>query len=81
MSLARRGVKKSEETRRRMSEAKLQLPDESWKRLISESKLGKTRHYFQMRREYRALKAVCDRLPRLVRAPRVPLRLTRPRVL
>lgn len=41
-----------------MSESKLQDPDKSWKRLISEAKLGKTRHYFQMRREYRALKAV-----------------------
>lgn len=57
MSVARKGVKKSEETKRRMSEAKLNLPDKSWKKLISESKKGKTRHYFQMRREYRALKA------------------------
>lgn len=41
-----------------MSESKLRDPDKSWKLLISEAKRGKTRHYLQMRREYRALKAV-----------------------
>lgn len=56
MSIARRGVKKSEDTRRRMSEAKLNRPDgATWPQLISESKLGKTKEYFQMRREFRAL--------------------------
>jgi hypothetical protein len=44
-----------------MSESKVHHPDKSWKRLISEAKLGKTRQYFQMRREYRALKAVGSR--------------------
>jgi hypothetical protein len=56
MSLSRRGVKKSEETRRRMSEGKLNRPtDDTWPKRIAESKRGKTREYFQMRREFRAL--------------------------
>lgn len=58
MSVAHAGVPKSEETRKRMSEAKLNDPDKSWKRRISETKIGRTNKYYQMRREYRALKAV-----------------------
>lgn len=45
-----------------MSESKLRDPDKSWKLLISEAKRGKTRQDLQMRREYRALKAVSTRL-------------------
>lgn len=56
MSVARKGSKLTEETKRKMSLAKLQRPDnDNWPRLISESKKGKTREYFQMRREFRAL--------------------------
>lgn len=56
MSIARKGVPRSEETRRRMSAAKLNRPEgDDWPRLISESKKGKTKDYFQIRREFRAL--------------------------
>lgn len=56
MSYSRRGVRKSEETKLRMSEAKLNRPpNDSWPRLISESKKGKSMEYFRMRREFRAL--------------------------
>lgn len=56
MSVARKGVPRTEETRKRMSAAKRNRPEgDEWPRLISESKKGKTREYFQMRREFRAL--------------------------
>lgn len=56
MSVARKGMVMSEETRRRMSVAKRERPlGDDWPRLISESKKGKTRQYFAMRREFRAL--------------------------
>lgn len=56
MSMARRGVKFSDETRKRMSDSKLVRPEgDTWPHLISESKRGKTREYFKMRREFRAL--------------------------
>jgi hypothetical protein len=76
MSYARRGVKKSDVTRRRMSEAKLDRPDgDTWPLLISRSKKGKSRQYFALRREFRALhrdlklwsdnyRAINGRLPR-----------------
>lgn len=56
MSLARKGQAISESTKRKMSQAKLKRPDgDNWPRLISESKRGKTKEYFAMRRELRAL--------------------------
>jgi hypothetical protein len=56
MSLSRRGVKKSDETRQRMSDGKLNRPsDDTWPKRIAAGKKGKTREYFQMRREFRAL--------------------------
>lgn len=56
MSISRKGVPKSEETRRKMSTAKLKRPEgDDWPKLISEGKRGKTREYFQIRREFRAL--------------------------
>lgn len=56
MSVARRGVPKSAETRRRMSEARQGgEATDSWRMAISEGKKGKTKEYFQMRREFRAL--------------------------
>lgn len=56
MSVSRKGVPKSEETRRRMSAAKLKRPEgDDWPKLISEGKRGKTKQYFQIRREFRAL--------------------------
>lgn len=56
MSHARRGRTLSDETKRKMSEAKLNRPEgDTWRRMISESKRGKTKEYFQMRREFRAL--------------------------
>lgn len=57
MSFARKGLKKSEQTRKRMSEGKLRRSEnDNWPKLISESKRGKTKQYFQMRREFRALR-------------------------
>lgn len=56
MSVNRKGVLKSEETRRRMSVAKLRRPEgDDWPKLISEGKRGKTKEYFQIRKEFRAL--------------------------
>lgn len=56
MSLARKGIPFSEETKRRMSVAKRIRPEgDDWPKLISESKKGKTREYFAMKREFRAL--------------------------
>eukprot|EP00177_Eucheuma_denticulatum_P001213 GFKZ01002191.1.p1 GENE.GFKZ01002191.1~~GFKZ01002191.1.p1 ORF type:complete len:285 (+),score=27.02 GFKZ01002191.1:317-1171(+) len=56
MSVTRKGVPRTEETKRKMSASKLQRPeDDDWPRLISESKKGKTKEYFQLRREFRAL--------------------------
>lgn len=56
MSAGRRGIPVSKETRQRMSVAKRNRPEgDEWPRLISESKKGKTREYFAMRREFRAL--------------------------
>lgn len=56
MSVARKGVAFSEERKRRMSRAKLLRPEgDDWPRRISEGKKGKTREYFQVRREFRAL--------------------------
>lgn len=56
MSVARKGRPVSEATRRKMSLAKTVRPEnDDWPRLISESKRGKTKEYFQMRREFRAL--------------------------
>lgn len=56
MSMARKGIPVSEETKRRMSFAKRNRPDgDTWPKLISESKKGKTREYFAMKREFRAL--------------------------
>ena len=56
MSISRKGIPVSETTKKKMSEAKLKRPEgDNWAKLISESKKGKTREYFQMRREFRAL--------------------------
>lgn len=56
ISMARKGIPVSEETKRRMSLAKKNRPDgDTWPKLISESKKGKTREYFAMKREFRAL--------------------------
>ncbi|PXF48376.1 hypothetical protein BWQ96_01836 [Gracilariopsis chorda] len=56
MSLSRKGVPTSSETRKKMSLAKLNRPDDDdWPRLISQSKKGKTKEYFAMKREFRAL--------------------------
>lgn len=56
MSVARKGVPFSEERKRRMSAAKLNRPEgDDWPRRISEGKKGKTREYFHIRREFRAL--------------------------
>lgn len=56
MSEAQRGRVISEETRRRMSRTKKnRSPADNWPKLISDSKKGKTRQYFAMRREFRAL--------------------------
>lgn len=56
MSVARKGNTISEATKKKMSEAKLKRPEgDNWAKLISESKKGKTKEYFQMRREFRAL--------------------------
>lgn len=56
MSVARKGVPRSEETRRRMSASKRKRPDgDDWPKLISAGKRGKTKEYFQIRREFKAL--------------------------
>lgn len=56
MSVARKGVTFSEERKRRMSRGKLCRPEgDDWPRRISEGKKGKTKEYFQVRREFRAL--------------------------
>lgn len=56
MSVTRKGVPVSDATKKKMSVAKLKRPEgDDWPRLISESKRGKTKEYFQMRREFRAL--------------------------
>lgn len=56
MSMTRKGMVKSPETRRRMSIARRERPNrDEWRRLISESKKGKTREYFVLRREFKAL--------------------------
>lgn len=56
MSVARKGVPRSEETKRRMSVAKRNRPEgDTWRRHISEGKKGKTKEYFQIRREFKAL--------------------------
>jgi hypothetical protein len=76
MSYARRGVKKSDATKMRMSASKLDRPaGDTWPRLISKSKRGKSRQYWALRREFRALhhdlkswsdnyRATTGRLPR-----------------
>lgn len=57
MSVAQKGRQVSEETRRRMSLAKINRPQrDEWRKLISDRMKGKTREYFAMRREYRALR-------------------------
>lgn len=56
MSESRKGVPKSQETRQRMSAAKSnRKPNDDWPRLISEGKKGKTREYYQLRKEFHAL--------------------------
>lgn len=56
MSVAHRGRQKSLETRLRMSEARKAFTDnEEWRKYISESRKGKTKQYFALRREFRAL--------------------------
>eukprot|EP00188_Purpureofilum_apyrenoidigerum_P003887 Plantae.Rhodophyta-Purpureofilum_apyrenoidigerum.ctg41913.p1 GENE.Plantae.Rhodophyta-Purpureofilum_apyrenoidigerum.ctg41913~~Plantae.Rhodophyta-Purpureofilum_apyrenoidigerum.ctg41913.p1 ORF type:complete len:228 (+),score=42.94 Plantae.Rhodophyta-Purpureofilum_apyrenoidigerum.ctg41913:101-784(+) len=56
LSVMNKGVKKSAETRRKMSEAKLSvnLPAH-WRENITKGKLGKTKEFFKLRREYEAL--------------------------
>lgn len=56
MSLSRKGFTHTPESRSKMSQAKRNRPPgDEWRRLISESKKGKTKEYFAMRREFRAL--------------------------
>lgn len=56
MSVTRKGRRVSDATKERMSLSKRLRPEgDEWPRLISESKKGKTRQYFGLRREFRAL--------------------------
>ncbi|KAI0561157.1 hypothetical protein FGB62_92g032 [Gracilaria domingensis] len=56
MSLARKGVSMSKETRKKISQSRLnRAQEDDWPRLISQGKKGKTKEYFSMRREFRAL--------------------------
>lgn len=56
MSMVRRGKTKSEQTKHRMSVARRKIAEnDDWCKVISDSKKGKTRQYFALRREFRAL--------------------------
>lgn len=56
MSMARRGKPKSALTRQRMSIARRKVAEnDDWRKVISESKTGKTRQYYALRREFSAL--------------------------
>ncbi|CAN8074929.1 unnamed protein product [Agarophyton chilense] len=56
MSHARKGIPMSKDSRRKISQARLnRAPEDDWPRLISQSKKGKTKEYFALRREFRAL--------------------------
>lgn len=56
MSMARRGKPKSALTRQKMSIARRKIAEnDDWRKVISESKKGKTRQYYTLRREFCAL--------------------------
>lgn len=58
IAMTHRGVEKSAETRKKMSEAKMSTSrDAKWRESISRGKRGKTKEFFQMKRQYDALLA------------------------